>query len=229
MPKRYRSRSRPKRHSMGKKRSVSRRRKSVYKRSARANDPFPTMKTVTMRYCETVNIDAGTGLPSTHIFRANGIFDPNYSGIGHQPFGHDQWMAIYNHYEVVSSKITATFIADSNVTTNLATTIVGIALRDDATSSVDMDNIREGKTATIKTLNMYSKGTITKHYNRRVMFPLSTPQTTSATFGADPAEQAFFHLFVTPISTALNPNSTNVVVTVEYRVKMWELKDFGAS
>jgi len=39
------------------------------------------------------------------VFRANSLYDPNYTGGGHQPNGFDQLIAAYNHFTVISSKI----------------------------------------------------------------------------------------------------------------------------
>lgn len=228
MPKRYRSRSRrPRRMSLKKRTSFKKR--SSYKKTARRSDPFPASKIVTMRYCESITIDPGVGLVATHQFRANGIFDPNASGVGHQPFGHDQWSAIYNHYEVLKSKIVVDFVSNNNSITNQATNVVGIALRDDATTISDIDNVREGKTASTKLVNLYGKAKLSKYYNKRVMYPKSGPQDTSASFGSDPNEQAYFHVFVAPINTSIDGTQMNAVVTIEYVVRMWELKDFGGS
>jgi len=43
------------------------------------------------------------------VFRANGLYDPDATlGAGHQPYGFDQLMALYNRYVVLGAKITVT-------------------------------------------------------------------------------------------------------------------------
>jgi hypothetical protein len=37
---------------------------------------------------------------SSYIWRLNSLFDPDYSGTGHQPLGFDQWAAFYGSYTV---------------------------------------------------------------------------------------------------------------------------------
>lgn len=48
------------------------------------------------------------GTPADYVFSANGLYDPNITGIGHQPIGFDQLMTMYNHYTVIGAKITLT-------------------------------------------------------------------------------------------------------------------------
>jgi len=51
-----------------------------------------------MKYCETVT----TGGTGAYQFNLNSIFDPNRTGVGHQPYGHDQLQTLYNRYRVIS-------------------------------------------------------------------------------------------------------------------------------
>lgn len=71
---------------------------------------IPTFQVVKMKYACQIRIDPyGPGLPNFHVFRANSIHDPDYTGItgtpNHQPMFHDQYAAIYANYKVIGSKI----------------------------------------------------------------------------------------------------------------------------
>jgi len=48
---------------------------------------------------------ANSSATAQYIWSANGCFDPNITGAGHQPMGFDQMMLFYNHYTVVGSRI----------------------------------------------------------------------------------------------------------------------------
>jgi len=76
-------------------------------RSNTINGPLAMRQIVKLRYAEDVNISAGIALGS-YDFRANSIFDPNLTGIGHQPLGHDQWAVFYDHYVVLGARIKVT-------------------------------------------------------------------------------------------------------------------------
>ena len=39
----------------------------------------------------------------------NSLFDPDFTGTGHQPYYFDQFATIYQRYTVIGSKLTATF------------------------------------------------------------------------------------------------------------------------
>lgn len=69
-----------------------------------AGGPWPVQKFCTLTYDDIVQVSytAGSG---NFVFSTNGMYDPNITGIGHQPLYFDQLGAIYNHYTVLSSNI----------------------------------------------------------------------------------------------------------------------------
>ncbi|WP_445779482.1 hypothetical protein, partial [Shewanella sp.] len=86
-------------------------------------NPFPATMVARLTYSAVINIDANTVSPGYHLFRANGIFDPDYTGIGHQPYGRDTYASIYNHYRVLKSNCTAISTLGANL-------IYGISMKD---------------------------------------------------------------------------------------------------
>lgn len=50
---------------------------------------------------------------SANIYRTNSIYDPDYTGTGHQPMGHDEWSTLYNKYCVLAMDIKSTFVASN--------------------------------------------------------------------------------------------------------------------
>jgi len=193
------------------------------------NNPFPMQNVVKMRYCCVVQLNASAAGSDKWLFYANSIYDPDYTGAGHQPYGHDTWATVYNHYEVQKSRISCTFTSDNNTTTNTATQIVGIAIKDDLTVESNFDTIREAKGAHYGLMNVSSKKTITNGFNMKKMFPRTSSESSGAQFGANPTEQAIYQVFITGITGAVDPAPTNVMVTIDYTVRVWELKDLGQS
>lgn len=98
---------------------------------------FPSRTTRKLRYATSVSISAGA-TPGTHVFSANGLFDPDITGTGHQPMGFDQLMLSYNHYHVLNASINVLF-------RNLAGVPLNIAIRvdPDATPVTSPSSIME--------------------------------------------------------------------------------------
>lgn len=43
--------------------------------------------------------------PQLRVFRGNDMYDPDFTGVGHQPYGFDQWCAMYSKFVVFASKM----------------------------------------------------------------------------------------------------------------------------
>ena len=73
----------------------------MFPRNAMAN-PVPNTRKFSLTYSEQVPCTTITGgLSGTGVnISLNDIFDPNKTGGGHQPYGHDQWTAFYTRYKV---------------------------------------------------------------------------------------------------------------------------------
>lgn len=193
------------------------------------NNPFPDSRIITMRYCESFSIDGGIGTPASYLFRANSIFDPNYSGTGHQPYGHDQIAALYNHYEVVKSFITWEF-QPGVVDTTASQVCAGITLVDDTTYETNYDTIQERKHTRWTQVGVSDqKGVVNNSFSLKKIFPRASSTETAAAFGASPTEQAFFHCWAKSIYSSQEPANVAGIVTIDYVVRVWELKDLGQS
>lgn len=91
-------------------------RKVYRKRVRRANAVvsrtafIPDRMFTRLKYSELMAVTyTGLAAPAIYQFRAHSIFDPNLTGTGHQPYGHDQYSALYNRYRVYGVKYSVTF------------------------------------------------------------------------------------------------------------------------
>lgn len=103
------TRRRPvRRAAAGKRRSYRRgsRRQAITRRSSAYVVSRRCKKTLV--YHELVTLDSGANNYYTYLFGANALYDPNITGTGHQPYGFDQYMALYKYATVIGSKITVT-------------------------------------------------------------------------------------------------------------------------
>ena len=55
-----------------------------------------------LRYAETFTLTTGTAgvIGSVQVMTLNNVYDPNQSGIGHQPYGYDQLTPFYGYFVV---------------------------------------------------------------------------------------------------------------------------------
>jgi hypothetical protein len=75
--------------------------------SSMAGGFLPDEITVTLRYAEVQEYTASTA--HNQIYRGNGPYDPDYTGIGVQPLGFDELSALYIYHRVISSDIVVTY------------------------------------------------------------------------------------------------------------------------
>ena len=70
----------------------------------RSLGPFAQRYITTMKYSDTFTL--GSLGDATYRFNLNNLYDPNRTGAGHQPYGFDQLVPIYNRYRVISCSYT---------------------------------------------------------------------------------------------------------------------------
>jgi len=64
---------------------------------------FPVRMNVRLVYEDLITLSPGTPLAS-YVFRGNSLYDPDYTGTGHQPRYYDQLTPIYGRYKVLASE-----------------------------------------------------------------------------------------------------------------------------
>ena len=193
--------------------------------------PFPTRMQARLRYCETVSVTQSVNVAGNFCYIANGIYDPNSSGAGHQPYGHDTYSSIYNQYTVLSSKIKVTptrFNSASNVIT------WGIGIEDAPSSGAAADTWAERPEYSVIASCRGDGATggkpLTKSWNRMKRFPhADTYRALSAVFGSNPSETETFNIIVQSADVITALGTVYFFVELEYICEFYELKDLGSS
>lgn len=107
---------------------------------SRAFPIFPDRTKRMLSYCDVqYNITSGALSAGNYVYSANGLWDPNVTGVGHQPMGFDQMMVFYNHYTVTRAKIIVDFRSQTAGLGGFAS----IATRADSTTLTDPQRIIE--------------------------------------------------------------------------------------
>jgi hypothetical protein len=105
-----------------------------------------TKQNCVLRYHETFTLNPTIGgVPALYAFRSNSCFDPNFTGIGHQPRGFDQIMAMYQYLAVREAQIEIWF-----TTSDGAPVILSIHADGNVPSAFARNSLMEGRTAVYK-------------------------------------------------------------------------------
>ena len=130
-------------------------------------------------------------------------------------------MSIYNHYQVLRSTITV----QGNPSSNQPSPGIGIMLNDD--SNIIEDEARQlcamkGSSYMMQGIN--GNITVKRSFNTKYM---QNKHTQCAPFGSDVADPMFFVVF------SMDDSDTTKIlyayVTINYHVRMWELRDLSST
>lgn len=175
-------------------------------------------------YCDfpyTLNPGAA-GTAGVQVVSANGLYDVDITGVGHQPTGFDQFMALYNNYTVTEAEIEVTYF--NSDTTNQQT--VGISVQDLATTTDDVRRYIEngncvskmvgnatGAASNQSTLKM--KVRLADFFRNRSILRDDIFQGTAST---NPTEGLFFHVFAAPLDVTANASPVYARIIIRYKV-----------
>lgn len=182
---------------------------------------FPKTLKMTHRYCETFALSNTAGAIGTHVFSANGMFDPDITGTGHQPYYFDQLTGIYNHYTVIASKLTLKFMGASAIANP---SLITIYLDDNATSAAALITRLEQNTASSQ-LVMPGSGPykLIKKFSAKANFggnPLSDPNL-QGTSAANPTEQMYYLITVADPSGTAAATTVDLLIEIDY-IAVWQ-------
>jgi len=215
-----------------KKSAWSRKRRTAYQPRAAIADS----QLVKLRYGDLISIDAGAGTTATHVFRANDLYDPNSSGVGHQPLGFDEWMGFYNHFTVIGSRITAVFMPEGT-TVGTNSHIISITVEDDTTASTTITDMMEKTGSVWKYSGPADAGTggsrtLRKSFSTKKFFNVTNVKDNNDLKGsvsAGPVDQAHYHLTYAAADGSSNAGAITVAVTIEYIALLSERKNLVQS
>lgn len=208
----------------------ARRKRRMVPRGLRA--PVPYRLSTKLRYSTTLALNPGLGsVPAVHVLSANGLYDPDITGVGGQPRGFDQLMALYDHCVCTYTTIDCLYMpADSET----APMTVAVAARDFTTvgtSVADYTELSNSAWDTLSAIQGY-KTRVKMNLNPNVYLgrtkPLSDPDLKNSSL-SNPTEQVYWHVTATAGFTGGDPGTVAVLTVIEYTVVFIEPKDPGAS
>lgn len=184
---------------------------------------FPNSIITKLRYCEYKVLTGTTGARGLNVYNANGIFDPDQTGSGHQPLYRDEYAAIYDNYVVLGSKITVTYLPR----TASECTLVGIAGDNDSTSTSTIETLMEQSNAVSAGMGPPGAPVVTLAATfeplRDVGIAAKDDGAVLTSVGANPGDTWTYCVW----AAAANGTSTvnvDIKVEVDYTVKFSQLK-----
>ena len=205
-----------------------RRYRSGYNQGVSKRIGFPKSMMTKMRFCATHALDPGTATIASYQFRANDVYDPDYSGAGHQPLGFDQYSQLYEHFTVLGSKITVTAATSGSVPV-----VIGITKDSDATRTTSFDTIQEQPDTCWK---VHTPGSPAKQLSCRLSakkwfnkLAVKDSDRLQGTNLASPEEVVFYHLWAKGLSASVDPSAIDCNITIDYIVLWTEPKELPQS
>lgn len=176
-----------------------------------------------LTYCEYLTINPGPGVAGTTQVSCNGIYDPNVSGVGHQPSGFDQLIAIYGEYIVVAARIKCWFRNLSSYSGG-SPCLVGIYMSRSTTTSTDWREYVENGNGTYTVLDALETGnalkslTHTCDMNKEAGHNIMDDEGYSGTSASNPAEQRYWQIVVNPFDNASDLGNIQIWCEINYDV-----------
>lgn len=190
---------------------------------------FPKQMLTQLRYYDTYAMTVTTGSLGKQVMRWNSTFDPDSTGVGHQPLYRDTFAGIYDHYAVVSAKANVKIVNTSTVPL-----ICGVATDDDASSAGSVSVLCEQTTGQHCLLPPVSGSLSSVTFNPTWsckadlgIDPYSSEEYKTSV-AANPTEESYLHVWATVTDGS---SSTSVIVAVEmvYTVLWTELQTPSSS
>lgn len=171
-----------------------------------------------MIYSDSATINPGIGTGTAQVYTANGIWDCDISGVGHQPAGFDQYTALFGEYVVTGSVIKVSYV---NTSTTIPT-IVGITLADQNTVKTDIREYIENGNTVWTTLGTFGSGTDIKTLTFEADISKFSTQSIyneddfAGSSSRNPTDSHFFHVWARAADQFSDPSALVINVEVKY-------------
>ncbi len=194
---------------------------------ARPSQIVPDRISTTLTYVDQFVLNATAASTDNYVFRANSLYDPNYTGTGHQPLGYDQWTTFYQNWVVTACSVRFTMTPPnlSTATPQINNSLVAVVpRRNDPSAIADVNTALE---------QPYTEWTMVAGYARPPVLKMTincakffgvdptvygSSQEYSGAIGSNPTQVLYYVLVAGTTAQAIN-NPDPVYVTAEFEFK----------
>jgi len=202
--------------------------------------PYPERFKTTLHYNEDFSLNGGAGTFDWQLMRATSLYDPNYTGTGHQPLYFDNLSAVYAKYIVRCCYITITILevntsgyaVDQAVEYSKAPTIGRLyCVRDKTYADIAAATPSVLSEERCPNIRWRYYGTSTTGRLPRLRFKCKpwkqlrlsyNDDSLAAATNANPTAECFLAFGITGVADAVDPPSIRVNVRLAYKCEFFD-------
>lgn len=195
----------------------------------KALQPYAQRYICKMKYAESFVASTAGSATCRIALNLNSIHDPNRTGIGHQPYGHDTAATIYNRYRVIGCSYAISVQNISNTITSTNYQITALPANTDSgfvTSAEMRENPKarylvQSVNSPVRTLKGYVD---IKSLMGRNKSQYMADDNYQATFGSSPSELAVLNVQAGNFADLGETQTYAFIVELVYTVELFDIK-----
>lgn len=174
--------------------------------------------------------EGAAGLGADQVYRANSLFDPDFTGVGDQPMGFDQWSALFGVFRVEGCRYSITF-----TNANTSPCLVGVLPSTNAGLSSQSTSWMSARGARSATLGAITGGRNVVNFSGSIR-PWALQDTTkqqymddpnsAGTPAGNPGRVVYLHVFCIGFGTVA---SVNILTKLWFDSQLWARNEFNQS
>lgn len=187
---------------------------------------------VKMAYADSRRLTAAAAAVGYYQYNLNSIYDPDRTGLGHQPLSHDQWATFYNKYRVYKVDYEIAFVA---LTASNVPMAVWLEASNDTTPPTTLTGwLEQSAVSNFKVLN---SNTPSCRFTGTINLPAllgytnmqyKTEEENAGVMTASPFNLAILNVIAASMDQTANPD-VMYTMKLTYHCELFDRFDLGAS
>lgn len=239
-------------------RKLSKKRKQTYVRSKRSGYRkrartrgrskvprvigFPSKYKTHLQLTDTLNITQGfAGVPQVYSYRLMSLFDPDFSGTGHQPKFFDQFANLYSNYKVHTAKIYVKFSTSQASNASAAPIIVAlmpIDINDGISSWSNINAVCEEPRTKYREISAYGQAkpaqlshswSANRYFKDAFGRRFGEAAVNGTDVGSNPTNGEYLNIITSSIDSAATHPTIYAQVTIDFNCEFYDLKNQNQS
>lgn len=194
--------------------------------------PIPNRYSTKIKYADCHSMGLAAGSSNAIVYRANGLYDPYLTGTGHQPYGFDTLMSLWQTFKVKWCSIEVSF-ANQDTAATAACNVGIVPIYGSSTARTTPGSYREYPNCVWKVIAPSCGVWKIRSFvdiRRITGTPVSDFDVNfQGTAAGDPAEQVYWHIFAEPVNGTADITNVSISVNLVYYTEFFEPVTLGQS